>query len=137
MTVEEVLDTRADTAGDCWIWTGTRDRLGYGILKRDYRPQRAHRIIWEALVGPIPPGLEIDHLCFNPPCVNPDHLRVVTSAENLAAKRYHHYAVRSHCKNGHEYTEDNTRKRGSIRVCRACAADASRRYKRRQQRVNR
>lgn len=67
--------------GLCWVWLGSHDR-GYGHFGVDGGYVRAHRWAWEALVGPIPPGLVLDHLCRNPSCVNPDHLEPVTRAEN-------------------------------------------------------
>lgn len=69
-----------DTGTDCHEWTGYRDDLGYGHFQK----LRAHRVSWERRNGrPIPDGLEIDHLCSNPPCVNPDHLEPVTHGENM------------------------------------------------------
>jgi hypothetical protein len=67
----------------CWVWTGTTDKDGYGVLGVDGRFVRAHRFAYELLVGPIPEGLELDHLCFNRPCVNPGDLEPVTTQENL------------------------------------------------------
>jgi hypothetical protein len=72
-----------DVDGDCWEWTGQRDRDGYGRLWRPAGKTRvAHRIAYELLVGPIPEGLQLDHLCLNKCCVNPDHVEPVTLAEN-------------------------------------------------------
>ena len=70
----------------CWNWTGPQERE-YGILWDGERNHRAHRWAYEHFVGPIPEGLEIDHLCFNTLCVNPKHLEPVTHEENL--KRMH------------------------------------------------
>ncbi len=71
-------------ANGCWFWIGTKDRLGYGLLKRDGRRHlRAHRVVYELLREPIAPGLEIDHLCRNTSCVNPDHLEPVSHAVNM------------------------------------------------------
>ena len=72
-----------DASGDCWEWRGARVR-GYGTFKVDRKQLRAHRFAYELLVGPIPPGLELDHLCANPGCVNPAHLEPVTTAENVS-----------------------------------------------------
>lgn len=68
----------------CWEWTSTRQEGGYGTVSPgDGRNNiKAHRAMYEALVGPIPDGLDLDHLCRNPPCVNPSHLEPVTRAEN-------------------------------------------------------
>lgn len=70
---------------DCWEWVGSRSQDGYGVVTiRDPRKvgRYAHRVVYEALVGPIPEGLTIDHLCRNRGCVNPDHLEPVTVREN-------------------------------------------------------
>ena len=76
---------KVDASGDCWLWTGYITPLGYGTLtvRRLGRGFKAHRLVYELLVGPIPVGLELDHLCRNTRCVNPDHLEPVTHAENM------------------------------------------------------
>lgn len=68
----------------CWLWTAGKTRAGYGHISGGPRGKMlyAHRISWEWVNGPIPPGVEIDHRCSNPACVNPDHLRAVTSGQN-------------------------------------------------------
>lgn len=68
---------------ECWAWTGQRDAKGYGLMADGTGGKvRAHRWVWETMVGPIPEGYTIDHLCRNPSCVNPDHLEPVDNAEN-------------------------------------------------------
>ena len=65
----------------CWNWTGAKVN-GYGVVKRDTVQGQAHRYSYEMAKGPIPDGLFIDHICRNPSCVNPDHLRPVTQKQN-------------------------------------------------------
>ncbi|HEY8766071.1 MAG TPA: HNH endonuclease signature motif containing protein [Dehalococcoidia bacterium] len=69
----------------CWPWTGVIHPLGYGHVNipGTRNPQMAHRASYEFFVGPIPDGLELDHLCRNRGCVNPSHLEPVTHLENV------------------------------------------------------
>jgi hypothetical protein len=114
------VPAHAAELGHCWVWTGYLDR-GYGR----YRSNWAHRHAWKTLVGAIPEGLQLDHLCRNPPCVNPKHLEPVTSAENMRRRKEAHTT----CFRGHEYTPENTylRARG-FRQCRTCNREAVDRY---------
>lgn len=81
------ITERIDARGVCWEWTGARSRNGYGNVKIKGRNQVAHRAVWELLVGPIPAGLQLDHLCRNKGCVMPDHLEPVTPKENTRRGR--------------------------------------------------
>lgn len=73
-----------DGPNGCWVWTGTRlQRGGYGVLLIKGKSTRAHRYAYQLLRGPIPDGLQIDHLCRNRLCVNPDHLEAVTLVTNV------------------------------------------------------
>ena len=70
----------------CWVWKGKRDRWGYGRLntwvKGRTKTLMAHITMWRLLIGPVPEGMELDHLCHNEACINPDHLEPVTPKEN-------------------------------------------------------
>lgn len=102
--------------GTCWEWTGRRTR-GYGQFGWNGRGWFTHRLAYEALVGPIPDGLVLDHLCRNPPCVNPNHLEPVTQGENV---RRGYWGTRTHCSNGHEYTPESTYQTTGRRRCAPC-----------------
>lgn len=71
----------------CWIWRGVLDRDGYGQFGVGRKNLRAHRWAYESVVGPIPEGLEIDHLCRVKSCVNPLHMEPVTKTENIRRAR--------------------------------------------------
>jgi hypothetical protein len=108
----------------CWVWSGANNGRGYGkfwISKG--RSAYAHRVAYEHLVGPIPDGLTIDHLCFNTRCIRPDHLEPVTLAENVRRAQ----ARVTECPQGHPYSPANTYvcPRGKRR-CRQCARDRDR-----------
>lgn len=121
---------KVDKSGDCWEWTAYKlqgyGRFGVGGRRENGgRIVYAHRWAYEALVGPIPDGLTLDHLCRNRACVNPDHLEPVTGATNSlrgespAAVN----ARKTNCPKGHEYTAENITYggySGRERRCRAC-----------------
>lgn len=118
-----------DRAG-CWIWGLRLDVKGYGRMTFRGSPgYLAHRAAYEAMVGPIPPGMTIDHLCYQPACINPAHLEVASLENNQRRQRS---AVKTHCIRGHEFTPENTYARtdrsSGRRSCRACNADAVARY---------
>jgi hypothetical protein len=83
MTPIQRIHAKAVLSGDCWLWTGAIDNGGYANFRHDGRSQKAHRVLWELLNGPVPEGLELDHLCSVRHCVNPDHLEPVTHVENI------------------------------------------------------
>lgn len=119
----------------CWEWTAGLANGGYGAFwLAGRRYVKAHRFAYEHLVGPIPEGMQIDHLCRNPPCVNPAHLEVVTQQVNVARGQSGWWQARkTHCPQGHEYTPENTivRNKGRGRNCRACHNEVIRRRRQR------
>ena len=127
----------------CWEWAGALRRDGYGAFSVGSRTDGtsrqvlAHRVAYELLIGLIPDGLVIDHLCRNRGCVNPDHLEPVTNRENVrrgyvGAMAGARQAAKSHCPQGHEYDEANTYvDRSGGRYCRACRNERSREWRKR------
>jgi len=107
----------------CQIHPGRPNNKGYVSRPYEGRMEGVHRIVWMELIGPIPPGHEIDHECGNRACVEIEHLRLVTHRQNLmlgntivAAN-----AAKTHCPQGHPYDAANTytSKQGK-RQCRTC-----------------
>src|ERR1700744_2049046 len=105
----------------CWEWQPqSRDRHGYGRTWINGKVVLAHRAVYELALGPIPDGLTLDHLCSNPPCVNPWHLDPVSMLENILRGRNHGHET--HCPLGHPYSGPNLlvlhRRGGRERRCR-------------------
>jgi len=117
--------------GPCWEWTASRNNNGYGVFRWQGRLHCAHRIVYQVLVGLIPDGLESDHLCRNPPCVNPAHIEAVTHRVNsrrgnVGAVNGARQMAKTHCLHGHLYDEMNTyRTPDGRRNCRACRRTSS------------
>lgn len=136
-TIDRLLArSHRDPQTGCWIWMGARDTPGYGRVFYGGRLRGAHEAAYEWTRGPIPDGLTIDHLCRNKPCINPEHLEVVTMRENglrgnsICAR----HARQTHCKRGHEFTPENTygckTKYGTPgRICKTCFNMRRPRYK--------
>lgn len=107
----------------CWLWPGDRVKGGYGRAYFRGRKWLAHRLAHTAYRGEIPDSLTIDHLCRQPACCNPDHLEAVTMKENtMRGNSFSRVnAEKTHCKRGHEFTDDNTyRYKDGRRDCRTC-----------------
>lgn len=105
----------------CWLYQGKIDSHGYAR----YDDKLVHRITYEDAFGPIPKGLEIDHLCRIRRCINPEHLEAVTHAENVrrgisGQVNRARMLARTHCARGHEWTPENTMQTPRQRKCRAC-----------------
>jgi hypothetical protein len=114
---------------ECWPWPGQLNHNGYGTLTISSKTMRAHRFVYAWAKGPIPEGCEVDHLCRQRNCVNPDHLEPVTKRENvLRGESFSAINARkTHCVNGHEYTPENTKiEKGRWRNCRECHRAANR-----------
>lgn len=125
-TILKLWDKVSLTSSDCWEWTAHRDKCGYGRMCTEGKLQSAHRLAYEAAVGPIPKGLELDHLCRNRGCINPEHLEPVTHRENMLRGLAGAWQrATTHCPHGHEYNAENTliapRPNGAHqRICKAC-----------------
>jgi hypothetical protein len=113
-----------DPVSGCWLWKLALNRDGYGCAQFKGRSYLAHRMMYEMLVGPIPRGLQIDHLCRIARCVNPEHLEAVTARVNTfrseSPSRYN--AVKTECPRGHAYNTTNTYTFRGSRRCRTCHA---------------
>jgi hypothetical protein len=106
----------------CWPWLGTMHPHGYGRFNADGRLHLAYRWAYEFSRGPVPDGMELDHLCRNRACCNPWHLEAVSHRENtlrgdsFAAR----FARQTHCKRGHELSGDNLMPASGRRACKLC-----------------
>ena len=129
------------TLGPCWLWIGRSYEMGrgqfYGMAKILGRRRFTHRIAYELIVGAIPAGLELDHLCRVTTCCNPDHLEPVTHSENcrrgknsalshLRTRPSAPYGPRIHCVHGHEWTPENVSSSGRCRPCNRVSSASSR-----------
>lgn len=127
----------------CWQWMGTITSNGYPHYWMDGKPRLAHRLMYEWMVGPIPEGLYLDHVCHNADiacpgagcrhqsCVNPAHLEPVTPRENAHRSYRTQQSIntaKTHCPKGHPYSGENLYlKPCGRRVCRTCAKAGNRR----------
>lgn len=115
----------------CWEWTAAKLASGYGSFRANNRAYVAHRYAYERLIGLVPDGLQLDHLCRNRACVNPHHLEPVPQSVNVlrGISLPAINARKTHCSRGHEFTPENTYRRPSsptYRACRECRASTKR-----------
>lgn len=139
-TLAQTIDAfwvKVEKTEGCWLWMAGRQPNGYGRLRLDGKAVYAHRFAYELLIGPIPKGLQIDHLCRVRHCVNPTHLEPVTHRENTlrgeAITAIH--ARKTHCPQGHPYDAGNTYReplRPWGRACRECKRIRVREYRAKQ-----
>lgn len=119
----------------CLIWSGYKDKQGYGTIWCGGKKRFTHRVMFEIVKSPIPEGLVIDPLCRNPSCINTDHMECVTNEENLlrgekfreefrTGKKY-----KKHCINGHILSDDNLYVHRGRRNCKECYRIRCREYK--------
>jgi|SRR5882724_4565826 len=118
----------------CWIWTGSRSRKlkkPYGMFRvNNILTRRAHVLSYELYYGPVSEGKEVDHICRNTMCINPEHLEAVTHGENVKrGLKAGLYERPLHCKQGHALTPDNVREEKDRWRCKICQRDAMRRHR--------
>lgn len=129
-------DPLATAEGDCWIWTGTKDKDGYGMFRMGPKNVMAYRVSYldGSRSSRIPAGFEVDHLCRNPACVRPSHLEAVSHQVNVARGARGRNAVVA-CPSGHPYSEENTklllRKGREVRYCAICLTASKQRTRER------
>jgi hypothetical protein len=114
---------KAHPSEDCIPWAHTLASTGYGLAGRTY----AHRLLYFAVKGPIPVGLELDHLCMRKDCVNARHLEAVDQAENKRRAHYSRTGDRTTCKHGHPWTPENIETRQGRKRCLTCRRERDRR----------
>lgn len=118
-----------DLPDKCWVWVGARDKDGYGnfcVGKKKY--SKAHIFSYALHFGIIPVGLQVDHKCVNPSCVNPNHLQLLSGKENNE-KSTSPSALnkrKTHCKRGHHLYGDNIVKKNGRRICISCERERGR-----------
>lgn len=142
VSLEQRFWPKVDRTADCWLWTASTNGVGYGKIiseggRESGRLLLAHRVAYELVIGPIPPGKVLDHICCVRRCVNPAHLRPTTIAENsdVPGSVAHENRRKTHCPRGHELAGANLiRSRGS-RQCRRCENRRQRERKSRQSSV--
>lgn len=116
MTLRERIEFRRILIpfSECWYWDGHHDKDGYASICVDKRTRHVHRVAYEEYIGPIPDGLQLDHLCRNRGCINPRHVEPVTGYENQHRSPITSAGIQI-CKRGHsDYRRDISGRRGCV-----------------------
>jgi hypothetical protein len=145
--IHERFWSKVNKTDSCWLWTAATNG-GYGVFglrssgTGKWITRRAHRLAWEFLVGPLTPGMVLDHLCRTPACINPAHLEEVTNRENIIrspymapGKRRVAYRRQEFCKSGRHRLDDNPVTIAGGRTCRPCLNERMRNYKKSRKKV--
>jgi hypothetical protein len=131
----ERFECKIQKTEDCWFWTASQTKAGYGQFSINNYPYLAHRVAYELYKGSIPEGKVIDHLCRTPSCVNPEHIEAVSQRVNTYRGISPDAGMmkKNFCPHGHEYTPENTyigtTQYGTARKCRACRRNQMRKHK--------
>ena len=130
--IQQIISKIDKGVPTCWLWLGNKTINGYGQITFKNKHYLTHRVSYEYFKGNIPNTLQIDHLCKNRSCVNPEHLEVVTQKENLkrgnTGKHNNHVNTqinKTHCPQGHEYSGKNNLGR---RICKICNKNTKIKY---------
>ena len=126
---KRIADRIAESESECWQWLGAKSANGYGVASIHGKSMCAHRAVYILAKGPIPKGLELDHLCRNQSCVRPSHLDAVTHRENMFRSPAFQVRVQSgKCIHGHDLDGVRSRFDGG-RYCKTCVNLNKRRYR--------
>lgn len=122
---------KVDKTPTCWKWKGSLGKKGYGRFRVGDRTEMAHRVAYELIVGAVPQGKTLDHLCRVRGCVNPAHLEAVSNAENVlrGVGPPAINAKRTHCVHGHEFSDANTYVHKGRRFCSQCSRDRLKKHR--------
>lgn len=119
--LEQRFWSKVQKTDSCWNWLGGKNTRGYGHIEVNYKKISAYRLSYQLIKGKIPENKEIDHLCRNHACVNPDHLEAVTHKENVRRGDVSKYnSIKTHCPQGHPYSGDNLYNNNGRRHCKTC-----------------